>query len=90
MRMTGMGTGAGGVSVVDGLGKEFLVVADSKVLEAVEIIWFFFVRDVDQVLNSGAQTTSISRDEGCIIPIQVVSKVNEFVTVVRCRAGALG
>ena len=48
-----MGTGTGGVSVVDGLGKKFLVVADSKVLEAVEILWFFFVRDVDQVLNSG-------------------------------------
>jgi hypothetical protein len=44
---------AGGVFVVDGLSEKFLVIADSKVLEAVEILWFFFVRDVDQVLNSG-------------------------------------
>ena len=80
MRSGGIVTG--GVFVVDGLSKKFLVIADSKVLEAVEILWFFFVRDVDQVLNPGVSSASESRDEGSIIPIQVVSKVNKFVTVV--------
>ena len=60
IRLTGIGTCAGGVFVVDGLGKEFLVISNSKVLEAVEILGFVFVRDVDQVLDSGIQPTSIS------------------------------